>query len=672
MLIVGLNLAHDAGVCIVDGGRVLGLYQRERFTRVKRQAFVPAEFLRFCLGRAGVSWADVDGVAVTSSQSWPLLLLQPDAFGLRHDPTALETFALKGMTPRTAGALAQAFARRQAFADRRHRAFLEASHSYQEYVGDDLADDDGRSAAIPSIDWAVAPHRWQDAGTTATIRTFCRSIPQTLDRHYGYAPLVATLDGIKKPGLLVTHHLSHAAAAFYPSGRETAAIYTLDNGDGADKAQGYKGGIVAYGSGRRIAPIAPTYDYHGHFYQRVGERLKLGHGGAAGKLMGLAPYGRARFFSDEMVGTGAEVFGHAFSRGTKRDLFHVLEKLETVFLHRRGAAYRGTAAVSPHHVAGAFGAENVTLPGIDLAMTAQRVFEENSLRSLRALRDGLLDAGLETRDLLLSGGGALNCPANSRIWGEGLFENVFVPPYCDDSGLALGAALALAHDILDLPRQPMPADRGEGAYLGLAYDAAATDAALAARRDAVTETPADGSPAEAAARDVAAGRIVAWFEGRSEVGPRALGHRSILADPRDAAKWREVNRVKKREYWRPFAPAVLAEKASHWFAGAPTPSPFMLFNAQVRSRGLPAITHVDGSARIQTVDPSCGGFRKVLEAFDALTGVPVVMNTSFNGPGEPIVETPDEALAFLATSEIDAIYIDGRRFTRHGGLTGPR
>ena len=122
--------------------------------------------------------------------------------------------------------------------------------------------------------------------------------------------------------------------------------------------------------------------------------------------------------------------------------------------------------------------------------------------------------------------------------------------------------------------------------------------------------------------------------------------------------------MKRREYWRPFAPAVLEEKAGAWFEGAPGVSPFMLFTARVKGDHLPAITHVDGSARIQTVDASSGGFRKVIEAFDELTGVPVVLNTSFNGPGEPIVETPQEAIAFLLSSEIDAVYLEGVRISR--------
>ncbi|MEC8164656.1 MAG: carbamoyltransferase C-terminal domain-containing protein, partial [Pseudomonadota bacterium] len=216
------------------------------------------------------------------------------------------------------------------------------------------------------------------------------------------------------------------------------------------------------------------------------------------------------------------------------------------------------------------------------------------------------------------------------------------------------------HNLLEQPRQiemtpPSPC-------LGTPYGGSAVEAALETASGIVWSQPDD--PAAAAAADLVGDKIIAWFEGRSEAGPRALGHRSILADIRNADNWRRVNHVKGTELWRPFAPIVLAEKAMDWFDGCPMPSPHMLFTATVRSTDLPAITHVDGSSRIQTVDASCGGIRHVLEAFDRETGVPVLMNTSFNGPGEPIVETPAHAVAFLQGSDIDVVYIQGRRAVR--------
>jgi len=211
-----------------------------------------------------------------------------------------------------------------------------------------------------------------------------------------------------------------------------------------------------------------------------------------------------------------------------------------------------------------------------------------------------------------------------------------------------------------LPSRPEPY---ASPYLGISQDRQQMDQALAAVADQVDSSRCADSAA-AAAEDLAENRVIGWFEGRSEIGPRALGHRSILADPRVAANHDRVNAIKGRESWRPFAPAVLEEDAAIWFEGASLPSPYMLFTGQVRGDKLPAITHADGSARVQTVDASCGAFYRLLQHFRALTGVPVVLNTSFNGPGEPIVESAQDALGFFLRSRLDALYIDGWRITR--------
>lgn len=667
MVIVGLNFAHDAGVCVVEDGRVIGLFQRERFTRVKRQAFLPADFLIACLSRCGVDWRDVDRVAVSSSQAWPICLLDPDRFRIDHDVSALDRFPLHGISADVVRNSHRLLAQRKAYATYWYeRATAAETHLYNEYFGEDRLSAAAQDAAVVSYDWITWRPAWfNDFGTDRVhgfLETVAKNRSQGRAPHLGYGPITVTLDGVAKPGLMVPHHLCHAAAAYYPSDRSEALIYTLDNGDGVSHS-GYTGGFYCVGSGNRIAAAGPAFDFHAHLYQRVAESLNLGGGGGAGKLMGLAPYGADHFFDPSLVGDSFDVLGRDIAMGMKPKRDAVLEPLYAIFRERNGQIYRGSAPISPHHDPDAFGAENVVCPDIDVAMAAQMTFEENTLRTIRRFRAAADAAGVAGEHLVLSGGAALNCPANSRLHEETDFASIFVPPYCDDSGLPLGAALAMAHDVLDLPRQPIAPSSSEGAYLGCSYDDRAVDAAVASRAGAIEEEICD-DPARSAAADIAGGAIIAWYEGASEVGPRALGHRSILADPRDPAKWRQVNAVKRREYWRPFAPAVLREKCDAWFSGTPVPSPFMLFNAQVRVDSLPAITHVDGSARVQTVDAACGGFRSVLEAFDAVTGVPVVLNTSFNGPGEPIVETPDEALAFLTGSEIDAVYVNGRRFIR--------
>ena len=250
----------------------------------------------------------------------------------------------------------------------------------------------------------------------------------------------------------------------------------------------------------------------------------------------------------------------------------------------------------------------------------------------------------------MAGGVALNCVANSRVWREGPFERVWVQPAAGDSGTALGAALHVAHSLGD-SCAPMAS-----AALGRSWD----DAALAARLDTagVTfERPDD--VADAVAEALAANQVVAWFQGRSEFGPRALGHRSLLADPRRPDNLEKLNDIKGREQFRPVAPMVLAERAAEIFDGGPIPSPFMLFTHRVRdgwAERIPAVVHVDGTARIQTVDRAQEPLvARMLERFEARTSVPVVVNTSLNTAGRPIVDDPRDALECFGSAPIDAL-----------------
>ena len=214
--------------------------------------------------------------------------------------------------------------------------------------------------------------------------------------------------------------------------------------------------------------------------------------------------------------------------------------------------------------------DRVTEPiNADIAASTQLLFEETYLAAVRALARMLTAGGDGTTNLCLSGGTALNCPSNSRIWREGPFENVFIEPTCDDGGLAIGAALHVHHNLLD---NPLPQTTAHATpYLGGRYSEEDVEDALA-RADGISwSSPEDA--ATAAAEDLLADKVIAWFEGGSEAGPRALGHRSILADVRPRENWRRVNKVKGREPWRPFAPIVLAEKAGDWFEGVRYPRP---------------------------------------------------------------------------------------------------
>jgi carbamoyltransferase len=265
----------------------------------------------------------------------------------------------------------------------------------------------------------------------------------------------------------------------------------------------------------------------------------------------------------------------------------------------------------------------------------------------------------------MAGGVALNCVANSRLLREGPFSRMWVQPAAGDAGTALGAALYVAHGLGD-SCTPMPS-----AALGRSW----TDDDLAAWL-AGAGVPAERPPdiADAVARALAGDQVVAWFQGRSEYGPRALGHRSLLAHPGFARNLERLNDIKGREQFRPVAPMVLLSRADAVFASGPVPSPYMLFTHQVREEWrsrLPAVTHVDGSSRAQTVDPAQEPLvARMLSRFESLTGLPAVVNTSLNVAGRPIADDPRDALECFGSAPVDVLAI-GPFLVRRAALFAP-
>jgi carbamoyltransferase len=286
----------------------------------------------------------------------------------------------------------------------------------------------------------------------------------------------------------------------------------------------------------------------------------------------------------------------------------------------------------------------------DMAASVQRVVEEIMLRIVRDLhqRTGM-------KNLCMAGGVALNCVSNGRIIREGPFENLWVQPAAGDAGGALGVALFIDNCVLDNPRKT----RMDHAFWGPSFSDEAIQRTLDARGVKYRSLARNEMIAETARRLSDDQAVVGWFQGRLEWGPRSLGGRSILADARNEENWKRVNlKIKFRESFRPFAPAVIAEKASEWF-DIDRESPYMLLVCQVQEgKRIPAVTHVDGSARLQTVDrESQPEFYDLLSAFDEQTGCPVLINTSFNVRGEPIVCTPEDAYLCFMRTQMDVLVL---------------
>ncbi|HZT24512.1 MAG TPA: carbamoyltransferase [Pseudolabrys sp.] len=458
--------------------------------------------------------------------------------------------------------------------------------------------------------------------------------------------------------LFAEHHFSHAASAFYPSPFTDAAVLTMDGvGEWATTSAG-----VGQGQSLQLTKeihfphslglLYSAFTYYTGFKVNSGEY----------KVMGLAPYGEPKYVQtilDNLIDLKED--------GSYRlalDYFDYCTGL--TMTNRRFGALFGAPPRKPE--------ELLEQRHMDLAASIQAVTEEVVRRTAKALK---AETGM--KNLCLAGGVALNCVANGKVLRDGHFNQIWVQPAAGDAGGAIGAALAACHLHAGQPRVACAGtDLMQGSYLGPSFPQGEIERRLAAAgaRFSVRD---DAVLIEDTARALADSRAVGWFQGRMEFGPRALGGRSILADPRSPGMQKTLNlKVKYRESFRPFAPAVLREDVADWFE-LDVDSPYMLMVAPVKAArqramtaaeaqlfgidklnvprsDIPAVTHVDYSARIQTVHRETNPrFHDLISRFKAITGCPVLVNTSFNVRGEPIVCTPEDAFRCFMGTEIDVL-----------------
>ncbi|MFD4575214.1 carbamoyltransferase [Streptomyces sp. NPDC058417] len=462
---------------------------------------------------------------------------------------------------------------------------------------------------------------------------------------------------------LIRHHMAHAASAFYPSPFERAAILVVDGAGSLIDDKGVETLTTAVGEGTEITELTKVlgtnWSTDGLSALRVHQAGDSDHSlgymyKAVSRALGFVLYedeyqGRHWYLSEDGKTMGLAPYGTPRYRKEFREHLTLLPD-GRYELHLKDG---GLLDVIEHALDGLEGEDRLA-HAADLAYAAQDTLETTLLHVARRLH---AETGLT--DLCLAGGVALNCVANGRLLRETPFENVFVQPAAGDGGCAVGTAFYGHHVLAGQPREQPARTAQRHAYLGRTYPDATVRAALDAsglpyRRVA--------DPAHLAAELLADGQLVGWFTGGAEFGPRALGHRSILADPRRAEMKDIINdRVKHREPFRPFAPAVLREHAPDWFDLA-VESPYMLLVAPVlpeRRASIPAVVHVDGTARVQTVTAADNGaYHRLIARFHDLTGVPVVLNTSFNDNGQPIVETPTQALEFYGGSRLDWLVME--------------
>jgi carbamoyltransferase len=489
--------------------------------------------------------------------------------------------------------------------------------------------------------------------------SFLRAIPVWLkDKLFLPKRMREKLRGYTKAFVYPSHHESHAASAFFPSPFQEAAILTMDGvGEWATAS-------IGVGRGNRIELLKELHFPHslGLLYSAFTYFCGFKVNSGEYKLMGLAPYGEpvyadlirkhlVKIFEDGSIWMDQSYYNYAGG------LTMTSKKFNALF---GGPPRRRESPISKREM--------------DLAASVQAVTEEIMLKMARHAHQL---TGMKY--LCLAGGVALNCVGNGKLLREGPFEDIWVQPASGDAGGALGAALFTWYQLLEKPRTAKAEDMMRGSYLGPMPDDATTRTFLEKEGAKFRHLPDEGRLCEEVAGLIASEKVVGWVNGRMEFGPRALGARSILGDARSEKMQTQMNvKIKFRESFRPFAPSVMEEKAADWFGIEKRHrSPYMLIVAPVlekhrhkasgngatgldcvkeRRSSLPAITHVDYSARLQTVGGNTR-YRKLLEAFERKTGSPVIINTSFNVRGEPIVCTAEEAYRCFLNTDMDALVI---------------
>ncbi len=602
MYILGISAYyHDAGVALIRDEHIVAAVQEERFTRKKQDDSFPHESIKYCLREAGISLEDVDCIAFYDK---PFLKFE----------RLLETYLAE--------------------APRGFRSFI---LSMPVWLKDKLFLKETLSRELKELFLELNPGQEKESAA------FKKSIQEKL--------------------MFGEHHQSHAASAFYPSPYEEAAILTIDGvGEWATTS-------LAYGKGNRIEFLKEVRFPHslGLLYSAFTYYTGFKVNSGEYKVMGLAPYGEPKYVDlikehiIDIKEDGSFKLDMSYFNYTT-GLTMTSEKFHRLF----GAAPRKSEST-------------LTQREMDLAASIQEITEEVMIRLARHAREVT-----GSKNLCLAGGVALNCVGNGKLLREKIFDHIWIQPAAGDAGGALGGAYSVYYQEFDRPRtlNPDELDKMQGAYLGPRF----SDDEIKRYLDSIGANyryiPNEDVLVDSVSSALAEEKVIGWHYDRMEFGPRSLGHRSIIGDPRSQEMQSTMNlKIKYRESFRPFAPSVLREKVSQWFE-LDEDSPYMLLVAPVKKSRqvkmtreqeklfgidrlhiarseIPAVTHVDYSARIQTVHKETNPrFHKLISKFEEKTGCAVIVNTSFNVRGEPIVCTPEDSYRCFMRTEMDLLVID--------------
>ena len=643
MVIIGLSCGHDASAAVIIDGEVVVNLERERFSRIKHVSGISPQLILSALEIAKLNISDIDLFAICTTQSI--------AFGT-SDPKVMN-FELSWETAEAIGV--------EKFD---HDSFLRVCEEDKELKGrSEKYIDRTRNCETPNMPDFWRTQNGMDEIEKVDAKILKEKIFQRNIMSSFYTPCVTNFYGHKIRTVAIKHHLSHAAAAYFQSPYQSSMVLSYDNG-AAQLTGRYTGGMVFFGDFNKLHAIWTFPTLAGKIYSSLAEVVGFDGFGGPGKLMGLSAYGEPLLFSNDFVNDGFKG-SHQFNpRGEAgQRCWQIFDEFRRKKGMQAGRQERwaniigliGHVLEKSRELGVNAEAEPFSLFGKLVAASTQKIFEESVLSAYRKATKLFEKLEIEIDGLCLSGGAALNCPTNTILSKITPADGPFIPPSCDDGGLGIGAALFSYHHIYDKPRRSLGSLAENISFKGYSPPAKEYEDVIGVSNSDFSIARVQNLPDEISA-SLASGKIVGVFGGSAETGPRALGNRSILADPRDGSNWQRVNSIKQREQWRPFAPACLSEKLLDYFHEGPAKSPHMLFNYKVRSKDIPAVTHVDQTARVQTVEKGVGQLRQILNNFHEKTSMPVLLNTSLNGPGEPILNNAQHVLDFVRSSDIDVVY----------------
>ncbi len=617
MIILGMHFGHDAGISLIRDGSFIRHWEKERHTGYRHAIGLEKKDIDSALECFDLRLTEIDGVAVTCTQLIPLMLFDGVDIEFREDKF------FPDLQPNSIVKMSDFW------------TLMQADGFQFNYLAPSFSGSPHKQLLVREDRFPSYGDRTKAYGAYSDLKALREIVPLSNRAHA--LSLELAISGSRVDGAYISHHLSHAYYAHASTSAVKTLVVTVDGG--ADPS--FLGGGIYFGIDSDVFPVIPHGFWYGRFYETIAYLLGLGQS-AAGKLMGLAAYGVPRYSDEKLTDSLMHTVGLFRSARsiTAGDLATYWFSMIPGDKAELAQELRSCGDTPPRLAA-------------DIAASAQAMFARSLVRLVENAVSLARNMNFHFDRVALSGGCALNCPTNSELFLK-LDVPLFIPPAINDEGLSAGAALCLS-SLKGASLQEKNCRPLQIAFKGVSY----TPSRSLLERYPQIEVISESRSAEFLAQRLFDGAIVTVFEGSAEIGPRALGHRSILASPLIAGNWKRLNRIKSRELWRPFAPIVLEDELELYFEGCPRDSYYMLFNARVKSAKLPAITHKDGSARVQVAHPDLGFVHELLLAFKEKSGVGVLVNTSFNGKNQPIVETPDTALKTFLKLGVDYMWMDG-------------